>query len=253
MTIEPGMDPAQRNGSRIFGPAAGDPGCPNNCHLPAWPGMMTLMADFRGFPLWGPQFYAELERNNTRDFWAANKERWERDVRDPMRALVTALEPEFGPAVVFRPNRDLRFSPDKSPYKTHQGAIAGPAPGLGYYVGLDADGLMVGGGFRTHSPAQTDRFRQAVDSDAGAELAGIVETIVGQGYVVEGAALKTRPRDYPADHPRIDLLRRKELMAVRGVGTPEWLPTPAALNHVRRMWGEIRPLAEWVVTNVGQD
>jgi len=211
------------------------------------------MPDFTGFPPWGPQFYARLEHDNTREFWAANKERWEREVRDPVRALVAALEPEFGPAVVFRPYRDLRFSRDRSPYKTHQGAIAGPAPGFGYYVGLDADGLTVGGGFRTHSPAETDRFRQAVASDAGARLAGIVATLVRQGYVMEGASLKTRPRGYPADHPRIDLLRRKELMAVSGVGTPEWLSTPAALDHVRAMWRQIRPLADWVIANVEPD
>ncbi|WP_043500258.1 DUF2461 domain-containing protein [Georgenia sp. SUBG003] len=211
------------------------------------------MADFAGFPPSGPQFYAELEHDNTREFWAANKERWERDVRDPMRALVSALEPEFGTAVIFRPHRDLRFSPDRSPYKTHQGAIAGPAPGFGYYVGLDADGLTVGGGFRTHSPAETDRFRQAVLSDAGAGLAGIVATLVDQGYVMEGAALKTRPRGYPADHPRTDLLRRKELMAVTNVGTPDWLSTPGALDHVRLMWRQIRPLAEWVVGHVEPD
>ncbi|PFG41126.1 uncharacterized protein (TIGR02453 family) [Georgenia soli] len=211
------------------------------------------MADFTGFPAWGPQFYAELERHNTRDFWAANKERWEHDVQGPMRALVAALEPEFGPAVVFRPYRDLRFARDRSPYKTHQGATAGPAPALGYYVALDADGLTVGGGFRAHSPAQTDRFRNAVASDAGAALEGIVSSLVGRGYVIEGAALKTRPRGYPADHPRIDLLRRKELMAVTNVGTPEWLPTPEALDHVQQMWGELRPLADWVVAHVGPD
>jgi uncharacterized protein (TIGR02453 family) len=211
------------------------------------------MADFTGFPLWGPQFYAELEHHNTRDFWAANKERWERDVQGPMRALAAALEPEFGPAVVFRPHRDLRFSRDKSPYKTHQGATAGPAPGLGHYVALDADGLTVGGGFRAHSSAQTDRFRQAVASDAGAGLEGIVATLVGLGYVIEGAALKTRPRGYPPDHPRIGLLRRKELMAVTNLGTPDWLPTPDALDHVRQMWGQLRPLAEWVVAHVGPD
>lgn len=211
------------------------------------------MAEFTGFPLWGPQFYDELERHNDREFWAAHKAQWERDVRDPMRALVAALETEFGPATVFRPHRDLRFSPDKSPYKTHQGAIVGPAPGFGYYVGLDADGLIVGGGFRTHSTAQTDRFRKAVDADDGDILPAIVGELVGQGYALDGASLKTQPRGYPADHPRIDLLRRKELMAVTNIGTPPWLPTAAALDHVREMWRQIRPLAQWVITNVGTD
>jgi uncharacterized protein (TIGR02453 family) len=209
------------------------------------------MTDFTGFPLWGPQFYAELEESNTRELWARHKEQWEREVRDPMRALVTALEPEFGPATVFRPYRDLRFSRDKSPYRTHQGAIAGPAPGLGYYVRLDAHGLGVGGGFRAHSPDQTSRYRQAVDDDDPGRLLGILGTLAGQGYSVEGASLKTRPRGYPADHPRIDLLRRKELMVIRDVGTPPWLPTPAALDRVREMWRQVRPLAEWAIENVG--
>jgi uncharacterized protein (TIGR02453 family) len=209
------------------------------------------MGDFTGFPLWGPQFYAELERHNTSEFWAEHKAQWEREVRDPMRALVAALEPEFGPATVFRPHRDIRFSPDKSPYKTHQGAIAGPARGLGYYVGLDADGLIAGGGFRTHSAEQTERFRRAVDDDADGVLPGIVATLTQHGFAIEGASLKTRPRGYPADHPRIDLLRRKELMAITNVGTPAWLATPAALDHVRAMWQQVRPLAQWVLANVG--
>lgn len=213
--------------------------------------MMTLMSEFAGFPLWGAQFYAELERHNSREFWAGHKERWEREVRDPMRALVAALEPEFGPATVFRPHRDVRFSVDKSPYKTHQGAIAGPARGLGYYVQLDADGLSVGGGFRAHSPAQTDRYRRAVDADDDGALPTIVATLEGQGYEVMGASLKTRPRGYPADHPRIELLRRKEVMALRNVGVPAWLPSADALDHVRAMWSQLRPLAQWAIEHVG--
>ncbi|GAA1649343.1 DUF2461 domain-containing protein [Georgenia ruanii] len=211
------------------------------------------MADFMGFPAWAPRFYAELEQHNTREFWAAHKDRWEREVRDPMRALVAALEPEFGPAVVFRPYRDIRFSADKSPYKTHQGAIAGPSPGLGYYVALDADGLTVGGGFRSHSPAQTDRYRRAVDADDAGELPRVVATLVNAGFVLEGATVKTRPRGYPADHPRIELLRRKELMAVTNVGTPAWLATPAALDQVRARWEQLRPLADWVIARCAPD
>lgn len=215
--------------------------------------MMRHMTDFTGFPLWGPQFYADLERRNTREFWTANKDRWEREVRRPVRALVAALEGEFGPATIFRPYRDVRFSRDKSPYRTHQGATAGPAPWLGYYVRLDADGLSLGGGFHTRSPAQTARYRAAVAADAGAALALVVADLVAAGFELEGAAAKTRPRGYPADHPRLDLLRRKELMAVTRLGTPPWLPDPAALDHVRQTWRRLRPLASWVITHVGPD
>ncbi|MPV37326.1 DUF2461 domain-containing protein [Georgenia subflava] len=211
------------------------------------------MGDFTGFSPWGPQFYSALEGQNTHEYWTANKDRWQREVRDPMRALAAALEPEFGPLTVRRPNRDLRFSADRSPYKTHQGVINGPSPGLGFYLHLDADGLAVGGGFRSGSAAQTARFRRAVDEDADGVLPAIVGDLVARGYSIEGASVKTRPRGYRDDHPRIGLLRRKELMAISYVGQPTWLRTPTALDHVRAAWREVRPLADWLDANVGTD
>jgi len=197
-------------------------------------------------------FYQDLEQHNTKDYWVQHKAEWELMVRDPMRALVSELEPEFGPATVFRPNRDIRFSADKSPYKTYQGAFAGTVAGIGYYVQLSGEGLTVGGGFHTHSPAQTDRFRAGVDDRlAGPELLAITEALVDQGFDLEGAALKTRPKGYDADHPRIDLLRRKEVMAIRQVGTPAWLTGPDAVDHVREAWLDIRPLNNWIAEHVG--
>ena len=213
------------------------------------------MADdsgFTGFPTWGVRFYGQLQENNTKEFWAQHKSEWERSVREPMHDLVEELEDEFGPATVFRPNRDLRFSPDKSPYKTYQGAIAGPAAGIGFYVQLDAEGLLVGGGFHTHSPAQTDRFRAAIEADpSGLELERITGALTAEGYALEGAALKTRPKGVDPDHPRLNLLRRKEIMALRRIGTPAWLESPEAFGQVREHWDAIRPLTEWIVTHVG--
>ncbi|WP_270888081.1 DUF2461 domain-containing protein [Pedococcus sp. 5OH_020] len=209
-------------------------------------------AGFRGFPLWGVRFYDELRTTNTKELWSQHKAEWERAVRDPMRALVESLEDEFGPATVFRPNRDIRFSPDKSPYKTYQGAIAGPAAGIGYYVQLDADGLLVGGGFHTHSAEQTGRFRAAIAAGpTGAQLERITGSLVDQGYSLEGAALKTRPKGVEADHPRLELLRRKELMALRRLGTPAWLESKEALDRVRAEWSVLRPLVDWVSEHVG--
>jgi uncharacterized protein (TIGR02453 family) len=183
--------------------------------------------------------------------WAANKARWEREVREPMLALVEELEDEFGPAKLFRPNRDIRFSADKSPYKTHQGAIVGQTTGVGYYVQISGDGLAVGGGFRTHSPAQTEAFRRAIAAAGpGVEFERIVAGLVGAGFDLEGATLKTRPKGFDIDHPRLDLLRRKEIMAINRVGTPDWLSKPAVLQHVRTHWRQIRPLVGWVTEHV---
>ena len=212
---------------------------------------MADSAAFGGFPAWGVTFYQELEDNNTKEFWVAHKAQWEREVREPMLALVDELEDEFGPARLFRPNRDIRFSADKSPYKTHLGAIAGPAAGVGYYVQISGDGLAVGGGFRAHSPVQTESFRRAIAAGgSGAEFEGIVAGLANAGFDLEGASLKTRPKGFDADHPRLDLLRRKEIMAINRVGVPAWLSKPSALQHIRSAWMDIRPLTEWVVANV---
>lgn len=219
------------------------------------------MATFTGIPAAAVGFYERLERNNNREFWADEKSTYEELVREPMLALLNELEPEFGPGRIFRPYRDTRFSADKSPYKTHQGAfVEGPAagegttPGTGYYVEISSRGLLVGGGFHAHSSGQTARYRAAVaDDTTGSELETIVDGLGERDFDVEGEQVKTAPRGYPADHPRIGLLRFKELMVFRRFGMPEWLATPRALDVVRETWREIRPLSEWVATNAPAD
>jgi uncharacterized protein (TIGR02453 family) len=207
---------------------------------------------FSGFSERAVVFYAELAANNTRDFWTANKAVYESEVRDPMRALVGELESEFGPAKLFRPHRDTRFSKDKTPYKTGQAALVGEGTGIGYYVSIDARGLTVGGGFRAHSPAQVARYRSAVDDAAtGAEVSVLVDGLRANGFDIEGEPLMTKPRGYDADHPRIELLRCRSLMAVRVFGTPGWLAGPRALDEVREAWHHVTPLNEWVAANVG--
>jgi uncharacterized protein (TIGR02453 family) len=214
---------------------------------------MAESAAFTGFPQWGVTFYQELEETNTREFWAQHKAQWERDVREPMLALTDALEDEFGPARLFRPNRDIRFSHDKSPYKTHQGAVVGVTTGVGYYLQVSGEGLAVGGGFRAHSPAETSRYRAAVDApSSGAPLETVATDLVGAGFALEGESLKTQPKGFTADHPRLELLRRKEMMAIHRLGTPPWLATAEALHQVRAAWRRVRPLVDWMTEHVAE-
>jgi len=219
----------------------------------ATPGVrVDAVPTFNGFSDRALEFYDELAANNSRPFWAEHKAVYETEVRDPMRALVAELEPEFGEATVFRPHRDVRFSKDKSPYKTHQGAFVGIEPGIGYYVQVDSDGLLVGGGFHYHAPTQVERYRKAVDDEStGAGLLAIVTGLRDAGFELEGEQLKTKPRGYDADHSRIDLLRFKSLTALKRFGAPDWLATPAAVDEVRDAWRRLAPLNEWVVVNVG--
>ena len=210
------------------------------------------MSTFNGFSDRVLDFYDELAANNSKAYWAEHKTVYETEVRDPMRALVAALESEFGEATLFRPYRDVRFSKDKSPYKTHQGAFAGIEPGIGYYVQVDSEGLLAGGGFHHHASTQVERYRNAVDDEAtGAGLSSIVTGLRDAGFELEGEQLKTRPRGYDADHPRIDLLRFKSLTALKRFGAPDWLATPAAADQVRDAWRRLVPLNEWIILNVG--
>ncbi len=213
--------------------------------------MSTPLA-FSGFPAAALTFYSGLEADNSKDYWTAHKADYERDVREPMLALLDALEDEFGEAKMFRPNRDIRFSADKSPYKTHLGAFAEATPGTGYYVEISAAGLKAGGGFHAHTPAQTTRLRQAVDAEStGAEVERLLDDLRRKHFDVHGEKVKTTPKGYAADHPRIETLRFKELMIIRDFGDPKWVGTKRALTEVRDAWRAIRPLTEWVTEHVG--
>jgi len=97
---------------------------------------------FTGWPVEAVEFYEGLEADNSKAYWTDNRDLYESDVRAPMQALLAAVEDEFGPTKIFRPYRDVRFSADKTPYKTHCGALAGP-----FYVEVGPDGLMAAGGY----------------------------------------------------------------------------------------------------------
>jgi uncharacterized protein (TIGR02453 family) len=210
------------------------------------------MTAFRGLPPAAIAFYEELEVENTKEWWAAHKQTYEEAVRRPVETLLAELEPAFGPGKVFRPYRDTRFSADKTPYKTHQGAFVAVADGLGYYLQVDADGLFVGGGFHHHAPDQVARYREAVDDEVpGAALAAVVSRLESAGMEIGGEVLKTRPRGIPEDHPRLELLRHKSLTAGRRHGAPGWLATRRAVSKVREDWEAVRPLVDWISQYVG--
>jgi uncharacterized protein (TIGR02453 family) len=205
------------------------------------------MTPFTGIPQAAFEFYAELEHNNNRDWWLEHKSTYDSAVKEPLAGLLEKLEPEFGEARLFRPNRDIRFSLDKSPYKTAQGALAAVAEGTGFYIQLDAEGLLIGGGYHTHTPAQLARFRSAVDApSSGGVLQQIVTQVAAAGFTVEGETLKTVPRGFAKDHPRAELLKHKSLAAGMHVGRPGWTSTPDAAMEVARRWEELRPLVEWI-------
>ncbi|MGH8893715.1 MAG: DUF2461 domain-containing protein [Actinomycetes bacterium] len=208
------------------------------------------MTAFTGVPLAALDFYEDLETDNTRAWWTAHKATYDGSVRAPMVALGAELEEEFGAPQLFRPHRDVRFSKDKSPYKTHQGLFVTVRDGIGFYVQVSAAGLMTAAGWHPRGE-QVLRFREAVSSPAGAELDRLVTSLQAEGFTLDGDRLATRPRGTPPGHPREHLLRHKSLTMGRDWGGPGWLATPEAADRVRDDWRALRPLVEWLGDHVG--
>jgi uncharacterized protein (TIGR02453 family) len=203
---------------------------------------------FEGWPEEALEFYEGLAADNSKAYWTDHKAVYEDKVLRPMTELVEELATEFGEGKIFRPYRDVRFSPDKSPYKTHIGAVLGTG-----YVQLSAAGLAAGDGMYTMSPSQLGRYRQAVLSEqAGPELERVIAGIEEQGIAVSArGTLKTAPRGYPVDHPRIGLLRYKGIVAWQQWPVESWLETGAARDRVAGFLRITGPLSSWLDTYVG--
>ena len=212
---------------------------------------------FEGFPAEAFAWFAGLEADNSREYFAAHRETYDRAVRGALEAMLEELAEELsGRVKMFRQNRDVRFSADKSPYKTTTyGLILDRVDSLApLYAQLSAAGLFAGSGYYRVEPDQRERFRDAVVDDAtGPELERAVAAVRAAGVETFGEALKTAPRGYPRDHPRIELLRHRALFAGlrlparagRGIGRD------AARKHVRVTWEACAPINAWLDAHVG--
>lgn len=210
---------------------------------------MARRTGFRGWPAEAVEFYEGLEADNSRAYWQDHKDVYEQKVRAPMDALLADLAPRFGEGRIYRPYRDVRFSRDKSPYKT---AIAASLA-HGGYVQLSADGLMAGSGMYMMATDQLDRYRRAVDDDrSGLALEKRVDRLRAAGCEV-GAhdTLKTAPRGYAKDHPRIELLRTKGLVVWKQWPVGAWLGTAKAKDRVVELLDGSQPLNRWLDQHVG--
>jgi uncharacterized protein (TIGR02453 family) len=204
---------------------------------------------FRGWPAEAIEFYEGLEADNSKTYWNQNKSVYEKCVLQPMTELLEELAPEFGAAKLFRPYRDVRFSANKTPYKTAIGATLGP----GGYVQLSAEGLAAGSGMWMMAPDQLERYRMAVAAETtGQSLTGVLTALRAAGIQAEGHdSLKTAPKGYPKDHPRIELLRYKGVTSWKQWPPGAWLGKPGAKDRVIEFLRRSRPLQDWLEANVG--
>ena len=204
---------------------------------------------FSGWTVEALEFYEGLEADKSKSFWTANKATYEEKVRTPMEALIAELAPLLGEGRIYRPYRDVRFSADKTPYKT---SISASFSKRGY-VQLGVNGLGAGAGMWMMAADQLDNYRKAVDDETtGTGLVALVARIERQGIEVGGHdTLKSAPRGYAKDHPRIDLLRQKGLTAWRSWPVEPWLGTKAAKTHLLEFFEASQPLDDWLASHVG--
>jgi uncharacterized protein (TIGR02453 family) len=204
---------------------------------------------FRGWPVEALEFFEGLEADNSKSYWQANKATYETLVRAPMEELVAELEPAWGDGHIFRPYRDVRFSADKSPYKTSIAAVVGDG-----YIQLTANGLGAGSGMYQMAADQLERYRQAVTGErAGAKLISILDEARGKGIRAEGHdMLKTAPKGYSKDHPRIEFLRYKGLITWKEWPPGPWLGTRRAKDRIVEFLEASKPLNAWLRKHVGK-
>jgi uncharacterized protein (TIGR02453 family) len=208
------------------------------------------MSDFRGFPRGAVTFLRELEANNDRDWFKANRARYEECLRAPMAALGEELS-GLGSARLFRPWNNTRFRPGP-PLKEHVGLAIGYGGAGGFYVELSLDGLLVAAGLHNPAPDQLERMRRAIDAprDAAA-LTRALRRCEQAGLDLNEPELLRAPRGYAQDHPRIELLRRRRLTVARRHRLGAWLHRPDAAARVGGELDAAAPFVRWLRERVG--
>jgi uncharacterized protein (TIGR02453 family) len=208
---------------------------------------------FKGWPDAALEFYVGLEADNSKAYWHAHRATYDECVKAPFLELSSLVGREFGRLQVFRPNRDTRFSKDKSPYKTAAAAVTEGEGGAAYYVQISAEGLYVGSGYYMLASDQLQRFRDAViDTRTGPKLAAAVDALRKMKYEVAARdALKRAPRGIDPDHPRAELLRMKGMHVGRVYGAPRWLHTAGASARIVAAWRDAAPVNRWLDRYVG--
>jgi uncharacterized protein (TIGR02453 family) len=192
--------------------------------------MATTAQSFTGFRPEAIQFLADLAENNERPWFQPRKADYERLLKEPLEALCAALAERFEARGIpldvdparspFRIYRDVRFSKDKSPYKTNLGASfpwAGDGQGpAGGYFHLAPGEVFVGGGMWHPEPARLNAFRRLVDTDP-ARVHHVIDApdFVAMFGRVSGEALKRVPQGYRPDHPEAELLKLKGVVFMR--------------------------------------
>lgn len=216
---------------------------------------LTPHAPFLGFRKEAFEWFDGITANNTKDWFLEHKSLYEMDVRDPLLRLLADAAAELGgSSKVFRQNRDVRFSKDKSPYKTNTyGVVSLEGAGtFGLYVSINSQGVTAGTGLYDMAKDQLERLRLAImDPQSGPEFESLVADTEATGIGLSGAALATAPRGYPKDHPRIALLRLKQILLMKELPRSKAIHETASLDHALQVWRDVQLIVSWLGEHVG--
>jgi uncharacterized protein (TIGR02453 family) len=222
--------------------------------------------DFDGFSSYTQKFYHDLGVNNTKPWFEEHQGRYEREIREPAERFIVALGARLrehyptirfdtrrnGAGSLMRIHRDIRFSPDKRPYKTNMGIIFWLGEGKktevpGFYFHIGTDQIFFYGGQHIFPKDTLERYRAAAADKAGVKLQKILDGLAEQGLpCFEEPAFKRVPRGYPADHPRAELLRYAGMGAARLL-PPEAILSPSLVESCAQDALRMKDLTAWLL------
>jgi len=217
---------------------------------------------FGGFPTEGIDFLKRLKHNNNRPWFDKHKQEYESYVKLPMQSLIATLQPhflKFAPEfdvnpqkALFRIYRDIRFSSDKTPYKTHAAAhfvLRGKPKGVegsGYYLQIEPGQVFLGGGIYMPDGDQLKNIRRSIDANADQFLSILrSKRFIATFKKLEGEKLKRVPKGFEADHPMAEWLKQKQFFV--------WVEWPEAkckrenfVNEIARVFEAATPLVQFL-------
>ncbi len=232
------------------------------------------MAEPGAFTGFGPDAMAFLDglaADNTKRYFDAHRTVYDRQVVAPLKSLVVALgdalrervsvdirsEPKVGRSM-FRINRDLRFSKDKTPYNAYLDAVfwegESPRTSPAFILRIAPDDVVVGAGVFGLAGDRLTRWRDAVDDDVrGGQLVEIIERATSslRGATMSEPTRKRVPKGFPPDHPRADLLRRDGLHVSASRPTPKSLESARFVGWCADRHAELGELHRWLVREIG--
>ncbi|MEM8696373.1 MAG: DUF2461 domain-containing protein [Pseudomonadota bacterium] len=208
------------------------------------------------FPKETVTFLRALKKNNDRQWFTANKDRYERFVKEPAEIfaelMIVELEQLTGEPhkpKIFRIYRDVRFSKDKTPYNSHIHMTffpVGGKAGVGWFFGLNTDEVTLGGGVFRFEKDALDTYRKRVAGPDGEELAETLDGLFAKGGRINDPPLKRVPKPYEQDHPRAELLKRKGLAVWKDIGKPSIATSGNLIERCDETFTEIKPVVDWL-------